>query len=347
LDSLGPGDALRADLEEIERAGMRAAGLTQQLLAFSRRQMMQPRPMDLNAAITGMTRMLDRLTGDAVELRVCLEASLATIMADPAQLEQVVVNLTVNAREAMPDGGILTISTDNTEIAPEEPRIAGYGLGPGRYVRLMVEDSGAGMSPETLARVFDPFFSTKEQAPGTGLGLATVFGIIKQSGGHITAETQRDAGSRFVAYLPVAEQTAETGEPTVQDAPEDEGLGTVLLAEDEEAVRRLTARVLQRHGYTVLAAENGTAALEVFRRDPAGVDLVLSDLVMPGMGGRDLVRAIHELRPSMPIIFMSGYEEEMARSGAQERAAQFLAKPFSPRDLVATVAAVFREHVRT
>ena len=341
LEEMGEDDALRPDLEEIERAGVRAATLTQQLLAFSRRQMLRPQVLDLNRVVRDMNRMLGRLIAEHIRLETRLEAAPASVLADRGQLEQVIMNLVVNALDAMPAGGVLTISTDVTRL--ERGAVGGehWDVEPGDYVRLLVEDTGSGMSEETLARAFDPFFTTKDRGKGTGLGLATVFGIVKQSGGHVSAESEPGDGSGFHVYLPLATSAeTEEGGPDAATDPEREAPGahTVLVVEDEDAVRKLVARVLQRRGYQVMLATDGADALRVVGQHGSGIDLVLSDLVMPEMGGRELADHMRESWPEIPILFMSGYEEDLAASGGGGLSASFLPKPFTPRALTEKVA---------
>ena len=340
LEELGADGALRPDLEEIERAGVRAAALTQQLLAFSRRQVLRPQVVDLNRVVRDMNRMLARLIAEHTGLETRLEAAPANVLADRGQLEQVIMNLVVNALDAMPAGGELTIRTDVTRLADGDIGGDHWDVDPGEYVRLIVEDTGSGMSEETLAHAFDPFFTTKERGKGTGLGLATVFGIVKQSGGHVTAESEAGHGSRFIVHLPlVASPGTEDAVGEESDAGRDaSGVRTVLVVEDEDAVRKLVARVLERRGYQVLVAADGTEALDVVEEHGGALDLVLSDLVMPEMGGRELAARLGETRPELPILFMSGYEEDLASGAGSELGQNFLPKPFTPRALAEKVA---------
>jgi two-component system, cell cycle sensor histidine kinase and response regulator CckA len=329
----------RPDLEEVERAGLRAAALTQQLLAFSRRQVLRPEVLDLNGVVREMERMLRRLIGSHIRLVTKLRAEPGAVLADRGQLEQVVMNLVVNARDAMPGGGTLTIATDTTELDPLDPDLENWETEPGSYVRLVVEDTGAGMTQEILERIFDPFFTTKERGKGTGLGLATVFGIVKQSGGHVTAESN-GKGSRFSVYLRAASAAeiaaAEPGDAstTRRTVPG----RTVLVAEDEDSVRKLAVRVLEREGYEVLQAGDGAEALRLADAFPDRIDLLVSDMVMPEMGGRELARRLRILRPETSILLMSGYDEEMVMGRMDGD--DFLPKPFSPNVLAERVAAL-------
>jgi two-component system, cell cycle sensor histidine kinase and response regulator CckA len=339
LSALAEDHPGRPDLEEVERAGLRAAALTQQLLAFSRRQVLRPEVLNLNGVVREMERMLRRLIGSHIRLVTGLRAQPAAVLADRGQLEQVVMNLVVNARDAMPGGGTLTIATDTTELDPLDPELDNWQTEPGSYVRLVVADTGAGMTPEILDRIFDPFFTTKERGKGTGLGLATVFGIVKQSGGHVTAESNGE-GSRFSVYLRAASAdeiaAAEPGDASItrRTVPG----RTVLVAEDEDSVRKLAVRVLEREGYEVLQAGDGAEALRLADAFPDRIDLLVSDIVMPEMGGRELARRLRILRPETSILLMSGYDEEMVMGRVDGD--DFLPKPFSPNALAERVAAL-------
>jgi two-component system, cell cycle sensor histidine kinase and response regulator CckA len=339
LGALAPDHPVRPDVEEIERAGLRAAALTQQLLAFSRRQVLRPAVLDLNTVVREMERMLRRLIGSHIRLVTSLDARPAAVLADRGQLEQVMMNLVVNARDAMPGGGTLTIATRTKELDAADPELENWQTEPGRYVLLVVEDTGEGMTQEVLDQIFDPFFTTKERGKGTGLGLATVFGIVKQSGGHVTAESDGE-GSRFCVYLRAASAdqiaAAEPGDgaASLRTVPG----RTVLVAEDEESVRMLAVRVLEREGYEVLQAGDGAEALRVADAFPDRIDLLVSDLVMPEMGGRELARRLRVLRPETAILLMSGYDEEMVMGRMDGD--DFLPKPFSPNVFAQRVAAL-------
>jgi two-component system cell cycle sensor histidine kinase/response regulator CckA len=324
---------VHADLVEVRNAAVRAASLTRQLLAFSRKQVLQPQVLDLNAVVGETQRMLERLIGEDVELAVALNAGQATVRADRGQLEQVLVNLAVNARDAMPAGGVLSIETDVVLITPEQARRYPHDVRPGAYVRLSVADSGVGMPEEVLARMFEPFFTTKEVGRGTGLGLSTVYGIVKQSGGYVWAESTVGEGSTFRVYLPsvrepVARPPAEDGRG---DA--DRGSETVLLVEDDQAVRALAARILASRGYRVLRAADGAEALEMLEKGCL-VDLILTDVVLPRMSGLELARASAALPGAPPVLFMSGYTEQApAAHELAERRLDLIEKPFSPVQL--------------
>ncbi|MDQ3223830.1 MAG: ATP-binding protein, partial [Gemmatimonadota bacterium] len=340
LQELGPGDPLRSDIEQIRHAGKRAAMLTRQLLAFSRRQILQPKVLSLNSVVEGLEPKLRRLLGTGVSLAVELDPALAPVMADPGQLEQVMVNLVVNARDAMPQGGQVTISTANRELDIAQ---AG-GIPAGAYAVLTVRDTGVGMPPSTRARVFEPFFTTKEPGKGTGLGLSSVYGIVEQSGGRITVESAPGEGATFTIYL-----RRHAGPEGAQAKKEQRkvlplGTETILLVEDETAVRNSARRLLERHGYTVLEARHGMDALRLLEESGRNVDLVLTDVVMPEMDGRELVQRLRAERPEHKVIYMSGYTEQAITSGGvlPPRTA-FLEKPFTVDQLMRLVREVLDE----
>ncbi|HWZ28851.1 MAG TPA: response regulator [Gemmatimonadales bacterium] len=328
LETVAADSPDRAEIGDIRQAALRAAELTRQLLAFSRQQVLQPQALDLNHVVEGMQKMLGRLIGEDVELRTALDASLGTVRADPGQMEQIILNLAVNARDAMPDGGHLTIETANadldaTYVAAHSPAL------PGPYVMLAVTDTGMGMDQATQSRVFEPFFTTKEQGKGTGLGLATVYGIVKQSGGLIWLYSEPGQGATFKIYLPriTAAATAHTVPP---DPRALRGTETVLVVEDDSTVRSLTQRVLAGQGYTVLVADSGAAALALVLGHAGAIDLLITDVVMPGMSGRDLGNRFIEARPTARVLFLSGYPgEAIARRGILEAGVNFLQKPFT------------------
>jgi PAS domain S-box-containing protein len=302
---------LRRDLTEIKRAADRAAELTKQLLAFGRRQMLQPRPLDLNAAVSEIGSLLQRVLGDQIELVLEPAADLGIVRADPGQIEQVIVNLAVNARDAMPGGGRLTLATRN----------AGTD-----HVELVVADEGVGMDDETLAQVFEPFFTTRRQ--GVGLGLASVHGIVHQSGGEVRVQSSPGAGTVFTVRLPRVRDEAES---TVAPAPAvtTPGSETILLVEDEDVVRDLTCRVLERQGYTVLACADGAEAVAVAESDSRTIDLLLTDVVMPGLRGHDVARQVSATRPDIKVLYMSGYAEEAIVGGLPFAAGALIEKPFA------------------
>lgn len=334
-----PADAdVRLNLEEIGRAAERAARLTRQLLAFSRRQMMQPRVVDPNETVEELRDMLTRLIGEDVALSTALSPGAGCVLVDPGQLEQVIVNLSVNARDAMPTGGEVTIRTAGVRLEAGD-LVDADGLKPGEYVELDVSDTGSGMPPEVIDRMFEPFFTTKEFGKGTGLGLSTVYGVVKQSGGHIRVESRPGAGTTFRVLFPRVEgepeRLPERPAPAIEHAGE-----TILLVEDDTAVRNLAGRVLRRRGYQVVEARDGAEAWVVFRSDPNAIHLVLSDVVMPELGGRELIERVVSARPGLPAILMSGYTDDVIlRHGAREVGAGFLEKPFTPDGLAERVRA--------
>ena len=338
LDAL-EGDPRREDVEEIAASADRAAALTRQLLAFSRRQMLQPRPIELNSVVTEIEKLLRRLIGEDVVLQTLLEPDLWLVNADPGQIEQVVMNLAVNARDAMPAGGRLTIQTANGTV----PALAGdRWLEPGTYVTLSVSDTGVGMSPEIRTHLFEPFFTTKERGKGTGLGLSTVYGIVKQSGGDISVTAEPGRGATFTIYLP---KLAEgNGARSASDAGAHaipRGNETILLVEDDPALRALAERILRSYGYTVLVASTGARALSLMAEHPEPIDLLATDVVMPEMSGNELVERIARVRPGLPVLFMSGYtDDDVVRRGLTDGHAAFLQKPFTPEQLAFKVREV-------
>ena len=329
-----PGDSDYDDIQQIRSNSNRAAGLTRQLLAFSRQQTLRPQVLQLPDVIAEVLNLLKRLLGETVKLQIKHGRNLGAVRADPGQLEQVIVNLAVNARDAMPQGGTLTLHTYS--VSPDEVRRLGSDiLPPGEYTALRVSDTGSGIPPAILGKIFEPFFTTKEVGKGTGLGLSTVYGIVKQSGGFIFAESEEGEGTSFTIYLPV-HRSETPARPTRSKAKVETaelwGTGTILLVEDEAMVRSVAERALARHGYTVLTAENGEAALEILAREE-NIDLMISDVVMPMMDGPTTVREARKTRPDLPILFISGYAEEQLRKSIDLDRVQFLAKPFSVQKL--------------
>src|SRR5436190_12842168 len=336
LRDLPPGDGKRQDVEEIRKASERAASLTRQLLAYSRRQMLQPEVLDLNVVVAEMDRMLRRLIGEHIALVTVLAPDLGRVRADPNQIEQVLVNLAVNARDAMPDGGKLTIETANADL-DEAFAQAHLGAVTGSYAMVGVTDSGAGMDATVRAHLFEPFFTTKEVGKGTGLGLATVYGIVKQSDGYISVYSEPGRGSSFKVYLPRIQTPQETTAASSRDRPE-RGTETVLVVEDEAAVLLLSRRALEAQGDVVLAASDPTDAMRVLERHGGTIHLLLTDVVMPGFSGQELADRIAAHRPGMRVLYMSGYPgDAVVQHGSLPVGSAFLQKPFSPDGLARKV----------
>jgi PAS domain S-box-containing protein len=327
-------------VKEIDGAADRAIAVTRQLLAFSRKQMLQPRPLDLNACITEINKLIRRLIGEDITLETHLAEGLSPVTADPGQLEQVIINLAVNGRDAMPQGGTLTITTGAVTVdsaaAANRP-----GLNPGRYALLTVADTGHGMDAATRARVFEPFFTTKESGKGTGLGLATVYGIVVQSGGQIDVQSEVGRGTVFRVLWPMAAGLARPGSNYDLDIVVRGGTETILLVEDEESVRGLAAKVLAGYGYRVIEASDGAEAEEVGRRVGDYLHLMVTDVVMPGISGLELATRLAPVRPKMKVLFMSGYTDDViVRRGVLAEDAAFLQKPFTPEVLARRVREV-------
>ncbi|MGH7604601.1 MAG: response regulator [Gemmatimonadaceae bacterium] len=330
LTDLEEGDPRREDVTEIANAAARASGLTRQLLAFSRKQILDPRLINVNTIVNGVEKLLRRLIGEDIELATTLEKDLYSINADPGQLEQVMINLAVNSRDAMPDGGRLHITTSNTILSSEHTG-RHFSVPPGEYVMLAVSDTGMGMTREVQQRVFEPFFTTKGQGKGTGLGLSTVYGIVKQSGGDVWIYSEPGKGTTFKVYFPRAQEGEAFVAATEDDQPAPRGTETILVVEDDSALRALSARVLEASGYTVLLARNGIEALAIASGHKGKIDMVATDVVMPKMNGRPLVEKLLEGRKGMRVLFMSGYtDDEVMRRGVIDGRTAFLQKPFTP-----------------
>jgi len=332
-------DPLRRYLEEIKKAWMRGAALTRQLLAFSRKQVLQLSVLDLNLVISNLQKMLVRLIGEDLELKAVLYPDLGSIKADCGQIEQVIMNLVVNARDAMPLGGKLTIETKNVYLDHDYARH--YTVNPGQYVMLAVSDTGTGMDDKTRERIFDPFFTTKEAGKGTGLGLSTVYGIVKQSGGNILVYSEVGRGTSFRIYLPRVEDVVRDQSHVVPLKKILEGTETILLAEDEEAVRRMTREALGMFGYHVLEAANGREALLICEQHNKPIDLLITDVVMPEMSGPELSARLNRLHPETRVLYMSGYTESaIFQQEILDPYIAFLQKPFTPDVLALKVREV-------
>lgn len=330
-------DGVRPQLEEIRAAGKRAAVLTSQLLAFSRKQLLHLRVLDLNEIVHDIEKMLCRVIGEDVDLVAISKPDLGMIKADPGQIEQILMNLAVNARDAMPQGGQLTIETCNIELEDAYVRTHPEVI-PGQYVLLAVSDTGHGMDLETQSHIFEPFFTTKEPGKGTGLGLSTVYGIVRQSGGHIWMYSEPDHGATFKIYFPRVDEVAEPAPLTPDTTSSIHGTETILLVEDDRAVRELSRAALEMYGYKVLEAPGGPQALELFGPSVGDIDIVVTDVIMPGMNGAVLVERLHELRPDLNVLFVSGYTEDATiRHGVLAEGVAFLQKPFTPQTLARRV----------
>jgi len=336
-ESLPEGAPARADMREVKRAADRAADLTAQLLAFSRKQILQPRVVNLNEIVRRMEKMLPHMIGEDLELVMLLQPDAGNVRADQGQIEQVIMNLAANARDAMPRGGTLSFQTANLRaddaLLSVHPEIA-----PGEYVTLTVTDTGTGMGPQTIARIFEPFFTTKELGKGTGLGLATVYGIIKQSGGYIYCASELGKGTSFQIHLPkvLEARSADPNNPSPES--ENQGGETILLVEDEEALRRYCRAILAGKGYSILEAASGDEALEVVRSTGTNVHLLLADVVMPHMSGPELGRKLRVLQPDVKFLYMTGYSQELAsRNGSLGADADLIEKPFDSASLLARV----------
>jgi signal transduction histidine kinase/CheY-like chemotaxis protein len=335
LDQASP---LHREVEEIQKAGQRAASLTRQLLAFSRKQVLQPKVLDLNTVVTDIDKMLARLIGEDIEMIAFPDPKLGRVKADPGQIEQVIMNLAINARDAMPQGGKLIIQTSNVTLEDSYTSKRSLNLKPGPYVMLAVTDTGYGIDKKILPHIFEPFFTTKEQGKGTGLGLSTVYGIVNQSGGDIWVETDTGRGTTFKIYLPRVDNPAEEQQASEQRESLFSVSETVLLVEDEDVVRNLVREILMMNGYNVLQAANGREALPICEQHVGPIHLMLTDVVMPQMGGRELAERVASLRPEMKVLFMSGYTDDaIVHHGVLDSGIAFIQKPFTPDSLARKV----------
>ncbi|HXZ29501.1 MAG TPA: PAS domain S-box protein [Terriglobales bacterium] len=340
LDSLDRRDPLRTEVEEMQKAAERAAALTRQLLAFSRQQVLAPQVLDLNTVVCNVDRLLRRLLGEDIELHALLADGLGRVRADPGQIEQVILNLAVNARDAMPRGGKLTVETGNVALDETYARER-VEVKPGDYVLLAVSDTGTGMSPETCSHIFEPFFTTKDPAKGTGLGLSTVYGIVKQSDGHISVYSEPGMGTTLRIYLPRVEETQAAASAEPAAAATDTGDETILLVEDEDGVRGLVRQVLKRKGYSVLEARDGGEALLTCEHFHEPIHLLLTDVVLAHMSGRELAERLSVLRPEMKVLYMSGYTDDaIVQHGVLTQETAFLQKPFTTEALARKVREV-------
>jgi two-component system, cell cycle sensor histidine kinase and response regulator CckA len=346
LEQLDKGTDMHQKVESIQQAADRAATLTRQLLAFSRKQLLELKVVDVNAAIGDMERLLRPLIGENIELVTRLSSESGRTRADAGQLEQVIMNLVVNAKDSMPEGGKITIQSSNVVVRPNmaEHRY----IQPGRYSVISVTDTGHGMDKETLSRVFEPFFTTKEKGKGTGLGLSTVYGIVKQSNGYVFAESQIESGTTFYVYLPRVEETPEQAGPAIPTESEKGGCETVLLVEDEDSVRELVKVTLSSRGYKVLEAENGESGLRLAGESKAPIDILVTDVMMPGMGGRELAKRLLALRPDVKVLYLSGYTEDaVVTQGTLGPGTAFLQKPFTLQNLAKKVREVLSSKPHT
>ncbi|HYQ46788.1 MAG TPA: response regulator [Polyangiaceae bacterium] len=335
-------DAKRGDLEEILAAARRAAALTKQLLAFSRSEAVQPTELRLGEVVTGIEKMLRRIIGEDIELTTELAPSLGVVRADTGQIDQVILNLSINARDAMKEGGRLVISTQNVSINGEYES-AQVDIPPGEYVMLAVTDSGIGMDPETQRRIFEPFFTTKEVGQGTGLGLATVYGIVQQSGGHIRVHSELGQGTAFKIYFPRLDESPLAKEQTSDEPAPWTGAGTILIVEDDTAVRQVAARVLKERGYVVLEARRPSEARRICAEHGAEIDLLLTDVIMPECTGTELAHELSSLHPTMRVVYMSGYPGGgAAQAGLLGPGTVYLEKPFSPAALTEKIVAAMK-----
>ena len=346
LNHLGPGDSNRAFAEQIMKAGERAAALTRQLLAFSRRQVMQPRVLELNRLVSGMSTMIERLIGEDIDLRLELAGDLGRVSADPSQVEQVLMNLAINSRDAMPQGGTLIVETANVTLDASYTS-RHLSVKPGSYILLAVSDNGAGMDAATQGRLFEPFFTTKGPGRGTGLGLSTVFGIVKQSGGSIAVYSEVGRGTTVKVYLPRIDQPVAL-EAEGRSVKELRGTETILVVEDDDMVRSLVRETLERSGYRVLDSPGAVEALRLAQSYRPAIHLLITDVVLPKISGREMAAQILRARPDMKLLYMSGYTESaIVATGILTKEVPFLQKPFTPAALAQKVREILQENDKT
>lgn len=345
LDRHPEGDPDRLDLAEIEKAGQRAAGLTQQLLAFSRKQMLLPRDVDLNETVAGLQSMLARLIREDITLTCVTAPEPATVRVDPVQIEQAILNLVLNARDALPGGGFIQIEVARVRT-PEIPAAAGPSLAAGDCIRLRVIDNGEGISAEARRHLFEPFFTTKALGKGTGMGLASVYGIVRQSDGFIAVDSQPGAGSTFTMYFPAIIAAAPVLGVAAVDAVSTTSTATVLLVEDDSAVRVIISTILRREGFRVVEAPTPRAAYEMFERDPEAIDVLLTDVIMPEMSGPALAQRLVGVRPELRVLFISGYADHTVSFGPDHLNVSFLSKPFQASILVQRVRQMLARQVQ-
>jgi nitrogen-specific signal transduction histidine kinase/CheY-like chemotaxis protein len=339
-ERLDPAETAGRDVAEIRKAADRAASLTRQLLAFSRKQLLSPSIINLNDIASGLLQMLPRVIGDHIRTIATLNDTLAPVKADASQMEQVFINLVLNARDAMPGGGLLSIETANVSMTGERLASESLAVPPGDYVMLSIGDTGSGMDSATRERAFEPFFTTKPKGKGTGLGLATVYGIVDQSGGAISLDTAPGRGTTVRIYLPATRQTAEARAPEIARTISDQGTETLLLVEDNEAVRSLAAKALQRRGYTVHEARSGEEALTLVQALRLEPDLLITDVMMPGLSGHSLVARLLSANPDLRVLYVSGYSDEATADDAYQGQEALLQKPFTPSALAERIRAI-------
>lgn len=343
LKTLPKSNPVYKRIEQIRNAGDQAASLTGQLLAFSRQQVLEPKILDFNHIIDNLEVMLRRLIGEDIELVTMKTDDLGHIEADPGQMEQIIMNLAVNARDAMPDGGTLSIETSNVELDPHYSKTH-FGIKPGRYVMVTISDTGFGMDKSVQSRIFEPFYTTKEEGKGSGLGLSTVFGIVKQSNGSIWVYSEPDKGTVFKIYLPIIDEKITTDQLITSGKSSLNGDETILLVEDKDDVREITAFTLRMFGYTILEAGNGNKAVKVFKNYKKRIHLLISDVIMPGMGGHKVAETIQDINPGIKVLYMSGYTDDtVVRQGIIHKEVAFIQKPFTPDSLGRKVRQVLDE----